>query len=67
MKTVTGAILILSAEQAFAHSQMVPFPNQVFANEVLYPSSMVLAALGIGFLFWGVISESVSAGSKPKD
>jgi hypothetical protein len=57
MRMLSGAILILVAEQAFAHAHMAEFPNQVFVNEVLYPTSMVLAAFGIGFLIWGVITE----------
>ena len=58
MKMVTGAILILSGEQAFAHSQSVPFPNQVFANEVLYPASMILVGPGVCFLIWGCVTEA---------
>lgn len=57
MKTISGAILILASEQAFAHSQMVPFPNHVFANEVLYPSSIGLAIAGVVLLIWGMIFE----------
>jgi len=54
---VTGAVLIVASEQAFAHSQMIPFPNQVFAAEVLYPSSIALLGLGICFLLWGAVCE----------
>lgn len=61
MRMITGAILILASEQAFAHSQSVPFPNQVFASEVLYPASLVLAALGVAFLVWGTFSDRVQA------
>lgn len=57
MKMISGSILILTAEQAFAHSQSIPFPNQVFANEVLYPSSMVLAGLGLILMLWGAITD----------
>ena len=52
MRMITGGLLIVASEQAFAHSQMVPFPNQVFAAEVLYPASIVLLGLGICFLIW---------------
>lgn len=58
MRAITGAILLLSSEQAFAHANLVQFPNQVFAREVLLPSSLVLAVFGVGFLVWGVISEN---------
>ena len=57
MRMITGGLLIVASEQAFAHSLMIPFPNQVFAAEVLYPSSIVLLALGICFLIWGAISD----------
>ncbi len=57
MRMITGAILLLTAEQAFAHSQLVPFPNQVFASEVLYPASMILSVLGVAFVIWGAICD----------
>lgn len=57
MRMVTGAILLLSAEQAFAHAHLVGFPNVEFVREVLIPVSLVLALLGIGFLIWGLIAE----------
>ena len=57
MRMITGAILILSAEQAFAHGHLVQFPNQIFVNEVLMPTSLVLAVFGVGFLIWGAIVE----------
>lgn len=57
MKMISGSILILTAEQAFAHSQSIPFPNQVFANEVLYPTSMVLAGLGLILMLWGALTD----------
>ncbi|MCA9037269.1 MAG: hypothetical protein KDA91_19170 [Planctomycetaceae bacterium] len=69
MRMITGALLILAAEQAFAHALLVPFPNNVFATEFLYPVSMVLAVLGIGFLIWGIVSDqrqpSTSSSTKP--
>ncbi|MEW4531365.1 MAG: hypothetical protein ACF8PG_16215 [Maioricimonas sp. JB045] len=57
MRTISGAILLLAAEQAFAHSQMVSFPNQVFASQVLYPASMILAGLGLLLLVWGILTD----------
>gem|GEM_PF-1352224 len=57
MRTITGAILILAAEQAFAHAHLVGFPMQSVASEVLVPSSMVLAVLGIVFLVWGLLAD----------
>jgi hypothetical protein len=64
MKMVTGAILILTAEQAFAHAHLIGFPHQVFARETLIPVSTVAGLLGVGLVLWGIISER---GSKTKD
>jgi hypothetical protein len=57
MRTITGAILIAAAEQAFAHAHLVGFPHSVFASQVLLPTSLVLVVAGVGFLLWGVIAE----------
>ncbi|MCA8999672.1 MAG: hypothetical protein KDA80_21935 [Planctomycetaceae bacterium] len=65
MRMITGAILILTGEQAFAHSQSIPFPNQVFANQVLYPSSLVLVGLGVLFLVWGILTDTRRPSQQP--
>lgn len=57
MRTLAGAVLIATAEQAFAHSQLVQFPNHLFASEILMPSSGVLLALGVGMLIWGALTD----------
>lgn len=57
MRTITGAILILTAEQAFAHAYLVDFPNAAMAQDVLVPASYVLGALGVVFLIWGVFPD----------
>ncbi len=57
MRMLTGAILILAAEQAFAHSYLVGFPHQGYVSEVLIPTSLVLGAIGAGFLVWGTIKD----------
>lgn len=57
MRTLAGAVLIATAEQAFAHSQLVQFPNHLFASEILLPSSGVLLALGVGMLIWGALTD----------
>jgi hypothetical protein len=57
MRLVTGAVLLAAAEQAFAHAHLIGFPHGVFASQVLLPSSLVLALVGLGFLTWGVITE----------
>ena len=57
MRMLTGAILLLTAEQAFAHAHLVGFPNVAFVREVLVPASLVLGLFGLAFLVWGVVSE----------
>lgn len=57
MRTVTGAILLTAAEQAYAHACLVPFPHHEAAVQVFVPASVVLLALGIIFLVWGLFTE----------
>ena len=57
MRTLAGTVLIAVAEQAFAHSLMVQFPNHLFASEVLLPSSGVLLFLGVSLMIWGVLTD----------
>ncbi|MBI1314665.1 hypothetical protein GC176_25510 [bacterium] len=61
MRMVTGAILLLAAEQAFAHTQLVRFPNHQFTRDVLYPASSVL---GIAFLIWGALVDARASSSE---
>lgn len=57
MRTITGAILVLAAEQAFAHAYIVGFPNAPLVQDILVPASGVLALTGLAFLIWGTLSE----------
>ncbi len=57
MRMLTGAILLLTAEQAFAHAHLVGFPHVGFVREVLLPASMVLGLFGFAFLVWGILTE----------
>jgi hypothetical protein len=57
MRMLAGAILIAASEQAFAHSQLVQFPNHLFAQDVLMPASAALLSIGTGFLVWGIVTE----------
>ena len=57
MRTVTGAILIAAAEQAFSHAHLIGFPHGVFASQVLMPTSAVVLGAGLLFLVWGVLTE----------
>ncbi|MCA9084203.1 MAG: hypothetical protein KDA81_09120 [Planctomycetaceae bacterium] len=57
MRMITGVLFLICAEQAFAHSLLVPFPNNVTATEILYPVSLISGGLGIFFLLWGIATE----------
>ena len=61
MKMLTGALLILAAEQAFSHAHLIGFPHELFVRDVLLPGSLVLAIFGVGFLIWGTVTERKSA------
>ncbi len=54
MRMITGALLLLAAEQAFAHSLQIGFPNTEFAQDILYPASLLLTLLGLVLLAWGL-------------
>ncbi|MCA9061942.1 MAG: hypothetical protein KDA96_02755 [Planctomycetaceae bacterium] len=57
MKIVGGCLLLLIAEQAYAHANLVQFPNHIQAAAVLIPTSLAAAAAGLILLGWGLISE----------
>ena len=60
MRAITGAILILAAEQAFAHAHIVGFPHQIYVRSILVPVAAVLGFFGVILLFWGILSERKS-------
>lgn len=57
MRTISGALLLLTAEQAFAHAHSATFPNEPFVREVLLPTSGFLALAGLLLLVWGLFTE----------
>ncbi|HUY88949.1 MAG TPA: hypothetical protein VMV10_09465 [Pirellulales bacterium] len=57
MRLVAGAILVLTAESAYAHAHLIGFPYQPAAREVLLPASIISMIVGAGFVVWGAISE----------
>jgi hypothetical protein len=57
MRMLTGGVLIVGAEQAFAHCLLIRFPHEAFARQVLLPGSAALLAIGAGFLIWGLFTE----------
>ena len=61
MKLLSGSVLLLAAEQAYAHLQLVQFPNHESAAAVLVPASLVLLILGTVLMVWGLLTETKSA------
>ena len=57
MKLLSGTVLLLVSEQAFAHAQLVQFPNHEEAAAVLIPASAVFLILGSILVIWGLLSE----------
>lgn len=57
MKMLSGSVLLLASEQAFAHAQLTQFPNHDDASAVLIPASVVLLGLGSILWIWGLLSE----------
>lgn len=57
MKLLSGTLMLLAAEQAFAHAQLVQFPNHQDASAVLIPASVVFLILGSILWIWGLLSE----------
>lgn len=57
MRMITGALLLLTAEQAFAHAHLVGFPHDVFVRRVFVPTSAALGALGAVILIWGLLTD----------
>lgn len=58
MKLVAGAILLMAAEHAYAHAQLVQFPNHESAAAVLVPASLLFLVLGMLLLIWGLLTEA---------
>jgi hypothetical protein len=61
MRMLTGAILLLTAEQAFAHAHLIGFPHELFAREILYPASLILGSCGGAALVWGLLTDRSSS------
>ncbi len=57
MKFLSGAVLLVGAEQAFAHAQLIQFPNQDAASSVLIPVSLIMLVLGTLCMVWGLLTE----------
>lgn len=58
MKLLSGTLLLLAAEQAYAHANLVQFPNQDSAARVLLPAAVVFLALGVLLTGWGLLAEA---------
>ena len=58
MRMLTGALLLLASEQAYAHANLVQFPNHIEARTILIPAALLLLGLGTVMLVWGAWTES---------
>lgn len=67
MKLVTGAILLLIAELAYAHTHLMQFPHHEAARGVLIPASVISASLGSLFLLWGIVAELMTSSGRKAD
>lgn len=54
MRMITGAILLLVAEQAFYHAHSIGFPHYRFVNEILLPTSGLISIVGVGMIVAGL-------------
>ena len=61
MRLLCGGVFLVGAEQAYAHSLLITFPNQEAAARILIPASIGFAALGTVLAIWGLISEIKAA------
>ena len=57
MRSVTGAILVLAGEQAFAHAHLISFPQQIYARTILLPFSAAALLAGVAFLVFGFFRD----------
>ncbi len=60
MRSVTGGILILAGEQAFAHALLIAFPHQAYAQSILLPFAALATLSGVVFLMFGVFLDRKS-------
>jgi hypothetical protein len=67
VKVIAGSLLLLAAEQAFAHAHLVQFPHHDAASSVLVPTSVVFLGLGMILLVWGLLTESRLTKTKLND
>jgi len=57
MRMMTGALLLVGAEQAYAHANLIQFPNHVEARTVLFPTALAFLVLGTMMTLWGALTE----------
>ena len=57
MRALTGAILILAGEQAFAHAFLIGFPHQVYAQTILLPFAAAAVLAGLVLLVFGFFRD----------
>jgi hypothetical protein len=60
MRALTGAIFILTAEQAFSHALLISFPHQPFAQTLLFPFAATTMLIGFAFVLVGIFQDQKS-------
>ena len=63
MRLIAGAILLLAAEQAYAHAQLVPFTNRDMALRVFIPAALGLSIFGGLLILWGLFTDGRTSAS----
>lgn len=57
VKHLAGIVLILTSEQAYAHSYLIEFPYQGPSSQILIPLSGLLLVSGLLLAVWGLWSD----------
>lgn len=57
VKHLAGIVLILTSEQAYAHSFLIEFPNQGPSSQILIPLSGLFLVSGLLLAVWGLWSD----------
>jgi len=59
MRMLSSAVLLLAAEQSFAHAHLIGFPSHDIAATILFPAALVFLVLGGLLMTWGLVTEGV--------
>ena len=57
MRVLSGAVLLLTAEQSYAHAHLIGFPHHDVAADVLIPAALVFLVLRSLMMTGGLLTE----------